>query len=200
MVIKEARLDKSHWRDPCLWREQLPCEIRMHQLVDDGRVVSDNADEPADSAYKTLVRHHGYRLMMTQRRYRIFFDYYEGGDLWHALEKHCSRLNKIVYTYQGDQPWLDTEWDEDFRCYRNSEGESGEAGLLAKIPEGLILRIASSLVQACQILHFGQVSQGGVQNTTPEWKPIKHCDIRLDNIFIKPAAQENENEVCDQPP
>jgi len=171
----------------------------MHQLVDDGRVVSDNADEPADSDHETLVRHHGYRLMMTQRRYRIFFDYYEGGNLWQALEKHCSRMKKTFYT-QGEEPGLDHDWDEEFGCYRDSEAVPGEAGLCEKIPEGLIWRIASSLVQACQILHFGQVSIGGVQNTTPEWKPIKHCDMRLDNIFIKPAAEENENEVCDQPP
>lgn len=198
MVIKEARPDKIQWRDPCFWRDQLPCEIHMHQLVDNGRVVSDSDDEPAGSDHETLVRHHGYRLMMTQRRYRIFFDYYEGGNLWHALEKHCTRM-KTFYT-QGEEPGLDHDWDEEFGCYRDSEAVPGEAGLCEKISEGLIWRIASSLVQACQILHFGQVSIGGVQNTTPEWKPIKHCDIRLDNIFIKPAAEENENEVCDQPP
>ncbi|KAI4635140.1 uncharacterized protein J4E87_000090 [Alternaria ethzedia] len=191
MVIKEARPDKIQWRDPCFWRDQLPCEIHMHQLVDNGRGVSDSDDEPAGSDHETLVRHHGYRLMMTQRRYRIFFDYYEGGNLWQALEKHCSRMKNTFYT-QGEEPGLDHDWDEEFGCYRDSEAVPGEAGLCVKISEGLIWRIASSLVQACQILHFGQVSIGGVQNTTPEWKPIKHCDIRLDNIFIKPADEENE--------
>ncbi|KAI4683610.1 uncharacterized protein J4E88_004786 [Alternaria novae-zelandiae] len=191
MVIKEARPDKIQWRDLCFWRDQLPCEIHMHQLVDNGRVVSDSDDEPAGSDHETLVRHHGYRLMMTQRRYRIFFDYYEGGNLWQALEKHCSRMKNTFYT-QGEEPGLDHDWDEEFGCYRDSKAVPGEAGLCVKIPEGLIWRIASSLVQACQILHFGQVSIGRVQNTTPEWKPIKHCDIRLDNIFIKPADEENE--------
>ncbi|KAI4687157.1 uncharacterized protein J4E84_005528 [Alternaria hordeiaustralica] len=100
---------------------------------------------------------------------------------------------KTFYT-QGEEPGLDYDWDEEFGCYRDSEAVPGEAGLCEKISEGLIWRIASSLVQACQILHFGQVSIGGVQNTTPEWKPIKHCDIRLDNIFIKLADKENENE------
>jgi hypothetical protein len=82
MVIKDTQFtDRRHWRDPMHWRSRVPREIRCHQLVEQRR-----AAEP--DMCRFLIRFLGYRLMMTQMRYRIYLEHCEAGDLFHAMSDH----------------------------------------------------------------------------------------------------------------
>jgi hypothetical protein len=46
---------------------------RIHKLIDENR------PEVAVPGYMNLIRHHEYRLMMAQKRFRLYLDYCEGG-------------------------------------------------------------------------------------------------------------------------
>jgi hypothetical protein len=77
MLILEIRCQRdktstvpAQWRDPSLWRDQKPREIRIHQRIDENRAHA--VVGPAGN-YDNLVEHDGYRLMMRQRRYWSIF-------------------------------------------------------------------------------------------------------------------------------
>ena len=73
MVIKETENFKpSYWRDPMIWRDRLPQEIRIHQLVEERR-----AADPAMCRH--LIHMRAYRLLMRQRKYRLYLDLCTGG-------------------------------------------------------------------------------------------------------------------------
>ncbi|EUC33094.1 hypothetical protein COCCADRAFT_37035 [Bipolaris zeicola 26-R-13] len=180
-VIKEARMNKGDWRDPLNWRDQIPREIRIHQLVDNNR---------ANDVYGhgTIIEHYGYRLMMRQRRYRIYLAYYEGGNLYSAL---CDRMPDLeLMNLFSPPPTLESKdpegyhWDVKLRCYR-----APDVKLPPILPERLICDIIDSLAKACQILHFGQVDY---ELMAPGAKRITHRDIKPDNIFISPSATKAE--------
>jgi len=78
MVIKDAKPSVHEWRDPFLRRDRKPREIRVHELVDNHR-------EALSDSRRVLVRHYAHRLMMRRRRYRLYLEYYPGGDLENAL-------------------------------------------------------------------------------------------------------------------
>jgi hypothetical protein len=79
MVIKETKTAKLRdWRDPQNWRNRVPREVRVHQLVEDRRRAM-----PEMCRY--LVRFRTWRLFMKQRKYRLYLDRYEGADLGHAV-------------------------------------------------------------------------------------------------------------------
>ncbi|KNG45433.1 serine threonine protein kinase [Stemphylium lycopersici] len=178
-VIKEAKATRHQWRDPLQWRDRLPREIRTHQIVDSGR-----ADAVPD--HGNLARHQGYRLMMRQRRYWLYLDYYEGGDLSQALKHLANDEMKARYTQprkKGAAPPEGHDWDKGFRCYRVN------GKLPQVIPERLIYEIVISLVTACQILHFGQTDNS---KAAPGAHQVTHLDIKADNIFIQPSNQDGE--------
>jgi hypothetical protein len=79
MVVKEVLMDNM--RDPKDRRIRLPRETRIHQLVEDRK-----ADVPDMCRY--LVRFLGHRQFMRRRRYRIYLERYEAGDLYHAMSDH----------------------------------------------------------------------------------------------------------------
>jgi hypothetical protein len=81
MVIKETATSTRDWRDLRNWRDRLPREIRIHQLVEQG-----HADRPA--MLRDIVRYRAHRLMMRKRKYRLFLDFHAGGDLYKAMEDH----------------------------------------------------------------------------------------------------------------
>ncbi|KAL6711470.1 hypothetical protein ACN47E_004404 [Coniothyrium glycines] len=150
-VVKEARPSHRSWRDPTEWRDQKPREIRIHEKLDNEAVRT----EP-----NNLITHGGYRLCMSQRRYRIYLEYCPGGDLYHALEEHFPH-----WRYQAYCPSLDPM-------------------AMPRISEGFIWHVAKSLVSACQVLHYGQ--SGDIATPIDGWRPITHCDISLANILLVP--------------
>jgi len=73
MVIKDMeRAPSGRWRDPQQWRNRRPREVRIHELVEERRKA-----EPA--MCRNLVIYRGSRIMMRQRRYRLYTEYCEGG-------------------------------------------------------------------------------------------------------------------------
>ncbi|KAF1849246.1 uncharacterized protein K460DRAFT_354115 [Cucurbitaria berberidis CBS 394.84] len=83
-VIKDTKPQPHEWRDPSYWRNHLPREIRIHQLVDEHRGYNGDLFRKADR--KRLVKHYSHRLMMHRRRYRIYLKYYPGGDIQSSLQ------------------------------------------------------------------------------------------------------------------
>ena len=77
MVIKECQPTVAVWNSATSWFNQLPLEIWIHQLLERHR----------DNGHRSIVRLRAHRLMMAQRRYRLYLDYYPGGDL-HDLTRH----------------------------------------------------------------------------------------------------------------
>jgi hypothetical protein len=79
MVIKETpSFTPARWRDPKEWRDQVPREIRIHQLIEERRADNRNMCHH-------LVHMRAHRLFMAQRRYRLYLDLYTGGALEEAM-------------------------------------------------------------------------------------------------------------------
>lgn len=73
MVIKDmARASSGRWRDPQQWRNRRPREIRIHELVEKRR-------EAQPAMCRNLVIYRGSRMLMRQRRYRLYTEYCQGG-------------------------------------------------------------------------------------------------------------------------
>jgi hypothetical protein len=81
-VVNKEVVPLPHiWKCPDEWRNKVPREIRMHQLIDSSR-------QP--TSHLNVVRHRGYRLMMKRRRYKIYTDFCDGGSLWNAMRERWS--------------------------------------------------------------------------------------------------------------
>jgi hypothetical protein len=87
MVVKDVQRRASQWRDPQNWRNRLPREIQIHELIEERR-----NDEPG---CQYLVRYYGYRLLMSSRRYRIYLEYYDASNLHYAMTHHFRRQTDI---------------------------------------------------------------------------------------------------------
>lgn len=160
------------------WRDRIPLEIRIHQRVDINR------PESGGRGHDSLIEHRGYRLMMAQRRFRLYMNYYEGGDLRNAVHRNFQlrEQNPEYPLYRGYN-------DHDLVHI----GDRGNIPLI--LPEGFIWWVFRSLVDACQMLQFGQALD--VDGSKPDWQPITHLDIRMDNIFLQPqpAGANGERSV-----
>ncbi|KAG9193994.1 hypothetical protein G6011_04029 [Alternaria panax] len=133
MVIKEANtFTKSAWRDPKNWRDRLPREIRIHELLEERRAV-----DPAMCRH--IIRLRAHRLFMRLRRYRLYLDYYAGGDLNCAM-KQCA------------DNWKD--------------GKDG-ANEDMIIPEGFVWYTIKALAEACLLLQNGTTSEIPVDGWRP---------------------------------
>jgi serine/threonine protein kinase len=84
--VKECAQRVEPWRDPISWRDRIPREARIHQNIDENR------PDVGGFGHDNLIKHPGYRLMMMHRRYRIYLNYYDGGDLLHAEGPHFERF------------------------------------------------------------------------------------------------------------
>ncbi|KAF9692809.1 hypothetical protein EKO04_009105 [Ascochyta lentis] len=161
MVVKDCEMTANQYSIPTHWRDQVPKEIALHRRVDRKR----KREDTSDVGFEHLVEHHGYRLMMRRRRYRLYLEYYAGGDF--------GRPVKDIYPY----------WSQ---IYRNDDHfkQLDPSGLLEipTVPEGLIWYVLRSLVKALLILQHGTTSH---TETDPEWKSITHLDLNINNTFIR---------------
>ncbi|KAI4669021.1 uncharacterized protein J4E79_001063 [Alternaria viburni] len=157
IVVKEVRPHNWKWRDPAYWRDYLPREIRIHERIDANRPAA-GADT---SGYDNLLRHLGYRLMMQQRRFKLYLDFCEGGDLFQGLKEHFDRWKRGQATDKIER--------------------------LKVVPESLVWHVLSQLVDACLVLQTGSKDPATAESA---WPPITHLDISLSNIFLEPAADD----------
>ncbi|EUC43470.1 hypothetical protein COCMIDRAFT_28065 [Bipolaris oryzae ATCC 44560] len=164
MVIKEAKpFTASQWRDPKNWRDRLPREIRIHELVEERRSI-----EPDSCCH--LIRSRGHRLWMQSRRYRLYLDFYPGGDLRRAMKNYA-------------QNWTRNEDDFDF----NQE---------EYLSEGFIWYTIRALATACLLLHRGTLSDDALHG----WKPITHLDLQLPNVLLDISNPKERADTSSEPP
>lgn len=177
MAVKEAELGKRQWRDPLFWRDRLPLEVRIHQRNDQNR------SRGGGRGHESLVEHRGYRLMMRQRRFRIYMDYYEGGTLRQAVSDS--------FELRAQRPDIPQRAGHNNIVHLDAYGNRPEI-----LPEGFIWWILGSLVEACQVLQYGQALD--TNGSKPDWQPITHLDIRMDNILLqpRPIRQNGVHPVC----
>jgi serine/threonine protein kinase len=165
MVMKDCKPHNRDWWDHTRWRDRLPREIAIHRRIDRGRPQHAGGR----TAYRNLVKHKGYRLMMLKRRYRLYQKYYAGGDLYNALRPTFS-------------PW-------GAELGVNNKGRPAEEYQdLQQVPEDLIWHVFRSLVKACLFLQYG-TSDRNATAPVPDWDPITHRDVHIGNVFIEPSER-----------
>lgn len=168
MVMKDCKPDDIDWWDHTRWRDRLPREIAIHRRIDRGR--TQHADR--ETAYRNLVKHKGYRLMMRKRRYRLYQKYYAGGDLYKALGSRFS-------------PWGSASG-------LNNKGRLAEDYQdLQQVQEDLIWHVFRNLVKACLFLQYG-TSDRNATAPVPGWDPITHRDVHIGNVFIESRDRSDQ--------
>ena len=85
--MKETESSAQRWRDPSNWRDRLPKEIRIHQLIEERRAAD------ADMC-RHIIRCRGHRLFMAQRRHRLYLDFSNADTLWRAMEDHATNWGR----------------------------------------------------------------------------------------------------------
>ncbi|KAJ4376031.1 hypothetical protein N0V83_001311 [Neocucurbitaria cava] len=134
-VIKDAKPTPQNWRDPIQWRDHLPRETDR----------------------EGLIQHYGHRLMMRQRRYRIYLKYYPGGDVLTALQYNTRIHTDMLRPDHIPERFL---WHV-FECLVKA-CRVLRTGADRAIPEG-----------------------DEDEHLFKDWKPITHLDISARNLFMK---------------
>jgi hypothetical protein len=107
-----------------------------------------------------------YRLLMAQRKYRIYLDFCVGGDIWHAMHA------------------LDANWAEQ-EDVRNPE---------MILPQGYIWYVIKALASACLVLQNGTTADEPVADWKPITHLDLHLgNVLLD---IRPPRDAAENEAA----
>jgi hypothetical protein len=186
MVVKEAL--PEDWDDSRQWRNKLPREIDIHKKIDKQRLGR------GSPAFRHLIRHRGYRLMMRQQRYRLFLDLYESGDLYHAVKEWFDYPTKLGPEGEKEKSKApETQTAENSEVGENSgtapkePEESKEQQILS---EDFLWHVFRCLVDACLILQNGD--EPADSDPLEGWKPITHVDINLSNTFLEPGATEDD--------
>ncbi|KAF1359646.1 hypothetical protein EJ07DRAFT_155603 [Lizonia empirigonia] len=166
-IVDDCQIHSDQYSNATHWRDRLPREIALHRRIDRKR----KRDDTSDAGFEHLVEHRGYRLMMRKRRYRLYLEYYAGGDLGRPV---APIFHEWSYRQISDESLF--------------IAEPSELLELPVLPEGLMWYILRALVKAYLILHHGTSSHDA---TDPDWKPITHLDLKIDNVFIKTAPEKN---------
>jgi serine/threonine protein kinase len=83
MAVRDVVLDRESWTSPFSWRDYLPMELAVHV-----RLHEQAAHEQG------IHRYSGHRLDMPRRRYRVYNDVCEFGDLYTALGEYSKRWRR----------------------------------------------------------------------------------------------------------
>ncbi|CAI6332863.1 unnamed protein product [Periconia digitata] len=168
IVCKEATLAKKQMYNPIEWRQRLPREICIHRIID-------NAREKDPLGYRNLMRHRGYRLMMFDKRYRIFMDYHAFGDLTDSVQDRRRYM------------------DGNLGQWNTSKHPQKE-----RLPEGFLWHVFRELVKAGQTFRHGHhdIEKRG---DFEDWRPLVHRDIGARNVFVSEQEPEDEFENKDYP-
>ncbi|KAJ4993304.1 hypothetical protein SVAN01_01279 [Stagonosporopsis vannaccii] len=134
MVVKDnAALNRAAWRDPKNWRDGLPREIAVNRRIESRRI-----EEPEACQY--IVKYRGHRLLMEQRRFRLYANFAAGGNLTAAMMPYDRRWEKIKPEHVPVQRHL---------------------------PEAFIWHFIKALATACLVLETGTLGDAPVDNWKP---------------------------------
>lgn len=134
----------------------------MHQLVDEHRQHNDTRKADREG----LIKHYGHRLMMRQRRYRIYLKYYPGGDLIKALQYNTKIHADMLRPDHIPERFI---WHV-LECLVKA-CRVLRTGADRPIPEG-----------------------DEDEHLFKDWKPITHLDISARNLFMEELVN-SENPV-----
>jgi hypothetical protein len=154
IAIKDSKqIERDRWDHAYYWRDQLPRDIAIQDRLrwQQGR--------------PTVHEYRGYRLNMDDRRYRLYNECCDYGDLRSCLK------------------YYRTEWS----IYRRDHNQSGVKPPTHVIPESFIWAIFRDLVDACIFLRDGAEPRV-VMLEGQDWRPIVHRDMHLKNLFVKPPT------------
>jgi len=157
MAVKE-NINIAHmlaWTSPKTWRDRLPISVAVQERIR-------NEGRP-----KSIHGYRGYRLNMTQKRFRIYNDMCKYGDLTRAMRRYS-------------RPWYDRA--------RTPE-EARTEDLPDTIPERFIWHVFRALLKANLFLKRGK----GRPNS--RWKEIFHLDLGPQNVFLaqRPLMENDED-------
>jgi hypothetical protein len=143
------------WTSQKLWRDRLPLSVAIQERIFN------------EGHRKSIHGYRGYRLNMTQKRFRIYNDIYKYGDLSRAMRRYS-------------RPWYDRA--------RTLEEERTE-DLPDTIPERFIWHVFRASVKANLFLKRGK---GGPDS---RWKETFHWDLGPQNVFLaqRPLMEDDED-------
>ena len=157
MAVKE-NISIQHmlaWTSPKLWRDRLPISVAVQErILNEGRP-------------KSIHGYRGYRLNMTQKRFRIYNDMCKYGDLSRAMRRYS-------------RPWCDRA---------GTLEEERTEDLPDTIPEQFIWHVFRALVKANLFLKIGK------GRPDSRWKETFHWDLGPQNVFLaqRPLMEDDED-------
>jgi hypothetical protein len=152
VAIKDVdTIERERWDHPWYWRDQLPQDIAIQE-----RLKRQNGRD-------TVHKYQGYRLNMADRRYRLYNEYCEYGDLRSYLR----------YYYEA--------WS----TYHNDSEKIKPPEHV--IPESFLWAVFRDLVDACIFLRDGADPLVDMPEGQ-DWRSIVHKDMHLGNVFVKPST------------
>jgi hypothetical protein len=87
MAVKECAPSREAWLSPDEWRDRMPREVKMHQLID------------STGPHQNVLGHTAHRLMMSKRRYRVYMELCRAGRL---IERLRSYFEQDPSAYRGE--------------------------------------------------------------------------------------------------
>lgn len=166
MVIKDALVSVGSFRDPEYWRNGLPQEIRIHQLIEERRAAG-------ESACRFLVGSRGHRLMMPKRRYPLYLDHCKGGTLHQSMQGHW---NDATNTHE--------HLPEVFIWYM----------LKALASACTVLQLGQIPKMSDDDELDDELDDGLSDEPLPVWKSIMHLDIGPANVLVNLGKRKRGKE------
>ena len=180
MVVKENQAYTTEWNDPHMWRNKRPREDDIHDQIESRRKRAKT--EHTDQGFENTVQSRGSRLMMELERHRQYLKYYPAGTLYHVLRKYFKATDYGTKSPEAPIPAQNESFKKAAASDDDDDVEIGNADsneLPRAIPEEYIWYVLSCLIDALLVLRRGRV-----EGHEPGWKPITHCDIKLENILM----------------
>ncbi|KAH9883055.1 hypothetical protein J1614_000422 [Plenodomus biglobosus] len=160
MAVKDSKaMHRHNWVNSTYCRDNLPKEIAIQPRL-------------ASQGGAGITPFREYRLNMSERRHRQYFDY---------CDFHSMADLMVGYYYLHGSPAA--------QIAKKQRPNDLSLPALATIPEAFIWYVFQSLVDALTLFHDG-TNQALPHNQA--WKPITHLDICLSNVFASPAPKTDD--------
>ncbi|KAF1849253.1 uncharacterized protein K460DRAFT_259368, partial [Cucurbitaria berberidis CBS 394.84] len=142
IAVKDiASIYYSDWVNPMNWRDKLPRDVAIQERV------------RMQGGHRAIHRYEGYRLSLPGRRYRLYHEVCEYGNLMTAMDYYSKQWRR-----RRNRP---------FPAKKEPEHV---------IPEAFLWEVFRNLVEACTFLERGA---GVDMGAGKEWRSIVHNDMHL---------------------